>query len=613
VRLVAAPWIRSLRPPVVATPALMSAVTGGMYFSGGVLALVVSFLEQNERHLGAQRGAAVVGLCFGIALVCVPQRPSWTYHALNIGGTTLITLMLVLTGGGDTAEALAVLYVFVTLHSFFFFPWQLGLVYHLGAVTSVICAVAVFHVLSVPVGIALVVIQNAAAWVVGWLVRVAGDSEIDSVTGLANRRGLDRALSRDLAAAERNSSPLAFAFVDLDHFKKVNDTGGHSAGDRLLRLVAQAWSRQLPAGALLARQGGDEFAVLLPSFGEAEAIDVVEGLRRSLDAIGHSCSAGVASYAQGLSNSSLKNRADVALYQAKRAGRGRSCAYEGGDSDQELREAFEAGQLFVVYQPVVELRTRRVTGAEALIRWQHPVRGVVTPDEFIPLAEATGLIREIDRFVLEQACRTAAAWHAPTSRIAVNVSGSELLQPDYVAQVRDVLAATGLPAGQLVLEVTETSIGADADVSMRTLCSLREMGIRIAVDDFGVGYSSLSRLDRLPVDVLKLDRSFVASIPENGEGAPLIAAVAALAAAVGLDTVAEGIEHPYQAHLLTRYGFTEGQGYLFGRPQAASQLRITSLPVLPPARQPLKIPPGLTSDKDESSAAHVNAARNLTP
>jgi EAL domain-containing protein (putative c-di-GMP-specific phosphodiesterase class I) len=344
----------------------------------------------------------------------------------------------------------------------------------------------------------------------------------------------------------------------------------------------------LPAGALLARQGGDEFAVLLPGFDTAEAVEVVEELRRSLDVIEHSCSAGVASFTQGWSHSSLMNRADVALYQAKRAGRGRTCAYDGGESDQHLREAFEAGQLFVVYQPIVELRTRRVTGAEALIRWQHPDRGVVPPDEFIPLAEATGLICEIDRFVLEQACRTAVAWHSPTSTIAVNVSGSELLQPDYVAQVRDVLTSTGLPVNQLVLEVTETSIGADADVSMRTLCALREMGIRIAVDDFGVGYSSLSRLDRLPVDVRKLDRSFIASIPENGEDVPLIAAVAALAAAVGLDTVAEGIEHPYQARLLTRYGFTEGQGYLFGRPQAANALRVRPPAELPLARQTLE-------------------------
>jgi hypothetical protein len=195
VSFLTAPWMRSLRPPVVATPALMSAVTGGMYLSGGVLALIVSFLEQDEHNLGAQRVIAVVGLCIGMGLVFLRHRPSWTYHVLNVLGTCLITLMLVLTGGGDAAEALAILYVFVTLDSFFFFPWQLGLVYHLWAVASVSCAVAVYHVLSLPVGIGLVVIQTAAAWIVGWLVRVAGDSEIDSVTGLANRRGLDRALS----------------------------------------------------------------------------------------------------------------------------------------------------------------------------------------------------------------------------------------------------------------------------------------------------------------------------------------------------------------------------------------------------------------------------------
>ncbi|MCW2545976.1 MAG: diguanylate cyclase/phosphodiesterase [Mycobacterium sp.] len=585
VRAASLRWLRSLPGPVVATPALMSMVTGAFYVSGGLLALIVTFLGGGKSHLTEQRMVAGTALCIGLMVALLPHRQAWGYHVLSFVGTGLITVMVILTGGGDSAEAVAILYVFVTLESFFFFPWQLGLVYQLLAVVGIVLVTAVFDVLSLPVAVGLIVIQTATGWVVGWLVRAAGDAELDSISGLPNRRGFERVLSSEVTKSQRHGTFLALAFLDLDHFKVVNDTGGHSAGDRLLRAAAETWSERLPVEAVLARVGGDEFAVLLPGLGLAEAVELVETLRHALKKIGHGCSAGVASYSAGLSNSSLMGSADVALYQAKRAGRGRTCAYQASDSDQELRRALEAGELFVVFQPVVELRTRRVTGAEALLRWQHPVRGVVPPDEFIPLAEATGLICALGKFVLEEACKTAMAWASPTARIAVNVSGPELLQADYVSQVRNVLATTGLPPTRLVLEVTETSIGADADMSMRTLSELRELGVRIAVDDFGVGYSSLSRLDRLPVDVLKLDRSFVTAIPADGSDAPLIAAVAALATAVGLETVAEGIEQPYQARLLARYGFTEGQGYLFGRPQAAELLRLTSLATLPPSRE----------------------------
>jgi diguanylate cyclase (GGDEF)-like protein len=588
-------WGRDQAAPVVATPALMSVVTGGLIFTGAMLAFLVSFLGEQDSHVMLRRMIAAAAVIAGLAIAKCRWLPAWFYPAANVGGSCLITFMLMLGGGGDAAQALAILFVFVTLHSFFFFRWQLGLIYHLFAVAAVLMSVAVFHVLSIPVAFALVVIQTAIGWVVGWLVTAAGDAEIDPITGLANRRGLDRALSRELELAERSGSPLTLGFVDLDHFKTVNDTAGHGAGDKLLRAASEVWSELLPPTALLARQGGDEFAVLLPGSGPAEAFECIESLRRALNVIGHGCSAGVASYAPGLSNSSLMSRADVALYQAKRDGRGRTCVYEGEDRDDELRAGFEAGQLYVAYQPIVELGTRRVTGAEALLRWQHPQRGAVSPAEFIPLAEATGLICELGAFVLERACRTAAAWeHPAAASIAVNVSGPELLQPSYVAQVAKVLAVTGLPAERLVLEVTETSIGADADMSMRTLRALRKMGIRIAVDDFGVGYSSLSRLDRLPVDILKLDQSFIASIPENGDEAPLIAAVAALASAVGLDTIAEGIEQPYQAALLTKYGFTEGQGYLFGRPQDSLVLPLASPTSLPPARHTTEtLPAGL--------------------
>jgi diguanylate cyclase (GGDEF)-like protein len=577
-------WMGSLQPPVVATPALMSVVTGGFYVSGGVLALIISFVGGTTSYLHGQRTVAVAVLVAGLLIARFPRRRAMSYHLLTVSGTVLITFMIILTGGGNSAEALAILYVFVTLESFFFFPWQLGLVYHLLAVAGVIAVVAA-GVLSLAVGVALLVIQTATGWVVGWLVTAAGDGELDSVTGLANRRGLDRALSINMAHAQRDGQPLILACIDLDHFKTVNDTAGHTAGDRLLRAAAETWSQCLPPEAFLARAGGDEFAVLLPGYRTGEAFEVVEALRNALVDLGHGSSAGIAMFTAGLSSSSLMSRADVALYQAKRTGRGRTCVYDGEDNDDELRSAFDAGELFVVYQPIVELATGEAKGAEALLRWLHPARGLVPPDEFIPLAEATGLICDLGQFVLQEACTAAAAWPVDTGKIAVNVSGPELLKSRYVDQVRSVLATTGLPAGRLVLEVTETSIGADADASMRTLQQLRKLGVRVAVDDFGVGYSSLSRLDRLPVDVLKLDRSFVAAIPDDGSDAPLIAAVAALASAVGLETVAEGIEHPYQARLLAQYGFKEGQGYLYGCPGPADRLWLAPTTAIPTARE----------------------------
>jgi diguanylate cyclase (GGDEF)-like protein len=573
-------WLR-LRP-VVANQMTMSLVAGSFYVSGAILAVLTTLWPgvPVDHRWGIRviaAGAAMAGLLELIAR----RRPSWTYHVFNFLGTTLVTFLLVLSGGGPAAAALAALYLYVPLDSFFFLPWQSAIFYQAWGLAVLAADSAIFHVLSPIESVGLGIAEVVAAFVVALLVKAAGAAEIDSTTGLPNRRGFDRELAVAISAVQRGHDELSVAFLDLDHFKVINDTAGHGAGDRRLRAVADTWVPLLPQGALLARQGGDEFAVLFPGLDLAEAADAAEVMRAAIAARGHTCSGGVAQWESGLTGSLLMSRADIALYRAKGGGRNRVYTYENGASDRDLRRALEAGELLVHYQPTVSLTGAALTGAEALVRWKHPKRGPVPPDEFIPIAERTGLIIDIGRFVLNEACRSAVSWLPEPAYIAVNVSGEELGEQDYVDHVIDALANSGLAAHRLVLEVTETTLGADADIAIEALQRLRSLGIRVAIDDFGVGYSSLSRLTRLPVDILKLDRSFVSELipgdddPAEYRGnARLVAAIANVAEAAGLQTVAEGIETFEQAQLLAGFGFTEGQGYLFGRAMPIEDLPI---------------------------------------
>jgi diguanylate cyclase (GGDEF)-like protein len=566
----------------------MSLVAGSFFVSGALLAVLTTLWPGlTVAHAGAIRLVAVSAAASGSAVIMSRRRPAWTYHAFNFLGITLVTALIVLTGGGPAAAGLAALYLYVPLDSFFFLPWQSAIVYQAWGLCALAADGAVFHVLSPIVAVGLGTAEIVAAFVVALLVRAAGAAEIDSTTGLRNRRGYDRELALAIAGVHRNAGPLSVAFLDLDHFKVINDTAGHGAGDRRLRMVAEAWLPLLPEGAVLARQGGDEFAALFPGLSLDEAVEVSESMRATIASRGYTCSGGVAEWEPGLTGSTLMSRADIALYRAKGGGRNRVHCYEGAGSDTDLRRALEAGELLVHYQPTVSLRGPSgftLTGVEALVRWKHPQRGPVPPDEFIPLAERTGLICDIGRLVLREACAAAISWLPDPAYVAVNVSGAELGESAYLDHVTDALAASGLPPGRLVLEVTETTLGADADVAIDTLQRLRELGIRVAIDDFGVGYSSLSRLTRLPVDILKLDRSFTSeltSVHEPGQpgyrgNARLIAAIASVAEAAGLETIAEGIETEEQAHLLAGFGFTEGQGYLFGRAVPIDQLTTSS-------------------------------------
>jgi len=436
----------------------------------------------------------------------------------------------------------------------------------------------------------------------------------DALTGLANRAlfrdRLAHALARTEAgrganAAAPDGDRVAVLLLDLDDFKSVNDSLGHGAGDRLLAQVARRLERATRGCDTVARLGGDEFAVLVEPAGTAEDVAalaerLVGAMRRPMRVDGREvpvgASVGVALSAPGLSPEGLLRNADVAMYAAKAARRdttaGASAGYRLFDGtlldavvhrvelERDLARAIARGrceEFRLHYQPIVELGTGRVAGAEALVRWQHPTRGLVAPGHFVPLAEETGHVVALGRWVLETACREAAAWPAPAGgaapSISVNVSGRQLAEPSLLDDVTRALAQSGLPPARLTLEVTETVLMRDTAQALAALHALKALGVRLAVDDFGTGYSSLSYLRQFPVDVLKIDKSFVDGVARGGHDAALARTIVALAEMLGLRTVAEGVEHEAQRDALGALGCALGQGYLFARPLAADAMR----------------------------------------
>jgi diguanylate cyclase (GGDEF)-like protein len=416
----------------------------------------------------------------------------------------------------------------------------------------------------------------------------------DGLTGLPNRAlFLDR-LARARDRSDRQRSPLSVLFLDLDDFKVVNDSLGHLVGDRLLSVVADRVVTALRGRDTVARLGGDEFAVLLEESDELDAAAaadrVLMALEEPFDLIGHtvhvSASIGlVTTTGSAVLPEELLRDADVAMYRAKADGKRRYVVFEAGmrhrlqartELERELRVAVDEGHFRVHYQPVVDAVTGRVSSTEALVRWQHPRRGTVAPAEFVPLAEDTGIITAIGAWVLHEACRQTAAWRAEgltDLEVSVNLSPRQLAEPDLVGTVRSALEASGLPACALVLEITESLFVQDVESASTRLTSLKDLGVRLAVDDFGTGYSSLSYLSQLPVDILKVDRSFVAGLDSDDPSAGKLAGVVvALAASLGLDTVAEGVETLEQAEALVTLGCARLQGYLYARPVAADAL-----------------------------------------
>ncbi|WP_176819046.1 bifunctional diguanylate cyclase/phosphodiesterase [Quadrisphaera sp. DSM 44207] len=574
-------WSALTTPPAVATPRVIALCTGLMYVVGGLVACATTLVEGRPgRDEGVLRLIAVTGFAIGVAvLLSRGWRSRWADHASVLGGTAMVTWGVTVSGGGTSALGYAALYVLVVVDAFFFFSWPLALAHLLGVLLLGGAALASQSFVgpdALVMGGGTVVMCSA---IVGWLVRATAAAEQDPLTGLVNRRGLERRLQEAIAHAERGGPGLAVALVDLDRFKSVNDAEGHGAGDRLLRSVGRGWAGCVPPGAVLGRWGGDEFALLLSGGTGAEAARVVDELRAQLPP-GRTCSAGTAEWEAGDSASLLTARADAALYQVKRTGRGRTNEHASAVADgRAVRAGLERGEFEVHLQPVVDLAAgAEVVGAEALVRWRHPERGLVMPSEFLPQAELSGVVLDVGRWVLATSCRLAASWPLRadgTHRVVnVNASGRELEQPGYAAGVRQALAEAGLPPRALVLEITEGVLDLESPTVLACLAELRELGVRVAIDDFGTGFSSLSRLGRLDLDVLKVDRSFVAAIRRADGEAPLVAAILALARALEMDVVAEGVETSEQAEWLRRNGCRDAQGYLFSRPVPAAEFAL---------------------------------------
>jgi diguanylate cyclase (GGDEF)-like protein len=421
-------------------------------------------------------------------------------------------------------------------------------------------------------------------------VELAHQALHDALTGLPNRALFYDRLGQALNRVGRHSTAAAVLFLDLDRFKVVNDSLGHGAGDKLLISVAERLSRVLRAGDTAARFGGDEFVILCEDIsGERQAIAIAGRIAEELstpftvdnDEVFVHTSVGIALATQiGARPEALIRDADAAMYRAKERGGGvyevfddqmRERAVRRMETENALHRALERGEFVMHYQPIVNMGTGALSGVEALVRWQHPERGLVMPGEFIAAAEETGLIIALGAWVFETACRQAAQWtqtarSGPPVRMSVNVSARQCGHPDLVTTFGSILAGTGADPASLCLEITETALMEDIEASEATLAALKDLGLAVALDDFGTGYSSLRALQRFPVDIVKIDRSFIAPIERDPQEAAIVAAVISLSHALGLQTVAEGIETVAQVDRLRALGCDLAQGFYFARP-----------------------------------------------
>jgi diguanylate cyclase (GGDEF)-like protein/PAS domain S-box-containing protein len=415
----------------------------------------------------------------------------------------------------------------------------------------------------------------------------------DPLTDLPNRNLLSDRLDQAITLAHRHHKTLALLYLDLDRFKHVNDSLGHAAGDQLLRAVARRLVECVRASDTVSRQGGDEFVILLSELGNVEdAAACAEKILQAIqppyliegDEIHVTASIGIAVYpADGIGSEALLQNADLAMYEAKERGRNNSQSYKvhlNSDAtlrqslNSSLRHAIQRDEFTLYYQPIINLATSRIVRAEALIRWRHPTRGLVSPTQFISIAEESGMIVPIGRWVLREACRQTRVWQdagLPLTKLAVNISAVELRAKDFVEGVKTILADTNFDPRHLELELTETFLMQDSKSTLVVLQALKELGLKLALDDFGTGYSSLSYMKRFPIDTLKIDRSFVRNLTTDADDASIVSAVINMGKSLHMGVVAEGVETRDQRMFLQDYDCPEAQGHYFSYPLTATK------------------------------------------
>jgi diguanylate cyclase (GGDEF)-like protein len=421
----------------------------------------------------------------------------------------------------------------------------------------------------------------------------------DALTGLANRAEFNRRLEEASKRLKRNGGGIAVMMIDLDRFKAVNDTHGHLAGDHLLAEVARRLQSTVRDTDVLARLGGDEFAIIQeggPNQREgavALALRIIEAMTRPFDVNGHEASVGASigiamAPEHGVEPGELLKRADLALYNVKSGGRNDFRLFHDEmlevvntqrSAERELREAIALGQFELHYQPVVDIKTRELIGVETLVRWRHPVKGMIAPDNFIPLAESSGLIGPLGEWILEKACADAANWPADV-KVAVNISAIQFKRGNLFELILAALVKTGLPPERLELEITETSLLENQEAHLTTIRQLKNLGLSIALDDFGTGFSSINYLTVFPFDKIKIDKSFTKGILSRHDCKAVVASSLALAKGLGILTTVEGIETEEQLDYMRAAGVELAQGYLFGKPVPISEFGRANAPML---------------------------------
>ena len=544
-----------------------------LYASAGAVGLASTLLPAASGRaphplwLMVEDGAAVlVAPCF----LRMRRIRLWVVGSATVLATAMVTVRVYLWGDSTMASTSATLYLLIVLPGFFLYSRALA--WSQGAGVGVL-ALVLLHGNRL-LGTAELVLGTGVAAILAavanWLVRASDLAENDYRTGLMNWRGFETAAQRVIRCAD-HARPPVLVVIDLDGVDVLHERRRYAASERELYSISQRWRQDVPAGAILSRQHGGKFALLMTGASLEEAERTLGAMRTAAATM--TFNAGLAQWSPEESLAMLMLRADAAVYEAKRRGPEQSLVADPPVSvrhGQDVIDALATGQFTLHYQPIVDLRTEVVDKAEALLRWNHPTQGTISPDEFIPLAEQTGVMIELGDWVLATACRDAADWTSnadalPIS-VSINASAVELQDPTYAQRALGHMRDAALSTDRVVIEVVETNYNLNSPTVRQNLAVLAAAGVSLAIDDFGTGYSSLSRLDQMDVQVLKIDRSFVRTLTHPSQQMPVITAILALARALGLQVVAEGVETPMQALWLRSRGCSHAQGYLYGKP-----------------------------------------------